>query len=176
MENREKLLKELSDYASEEESEEVEVLEETYSLSTLKNKTQDQILSDLEYSVIGDHVSSVGREEIMSKYDITKSQLNTILRKQKSKELVKELSREKHEQIKSRLVGVLSEQAEDLIELIQDKKSKGENVEKLNFLVFGTSSLLDVYEKLGKMDKGNEDNTGSNVLNLINELHINNQN
>lgn len=176
MENREKLLKELSDYASEEESEEVEVLEETYSLSTLKNKTQDQILSDLEYSVIGDHVSSVGREEIMSKYDITKSQLNTILRKQKSKELVKELSREKHEQIKSRLVGVLSEQAEDLIELIQDKKSKGENVEKLNFLVFGTSSLLEVYEKLGKMDKGNEDNTGSNVLNLINELHINNQN
>jgi hypothetical protein len=136
------------------------VLEDSYELASFKDQTSNP-LSDIERLVVGDMSTRMTREEVMSKYGLTKAKLNTIMRKSESKKLLNDLSEEKHKMMKARLGGILEEGVEQYVELLKDKLDKGESVEKILFNLFGTNSAIEVYEKLGKMDK--EDRNDGNA-------------
>ena len=166
MTDKEELLKNLVP------SEDVEVLEDSYELSSFKDQTSNP-LSDVERLVVGDMSTRMTREEVMSKYGLTKAKLNTIMRKPEAKKLLNELSEEKHKMMKARLGGILEEGVEKYVELLKDKLDKDESVEKILFNLFGTNSAMEVYEKLGKMDKEDRNDGNAGLQAFLTSITIN---
>ena len=150
---------------------EVEVLEDSYEIDSFKDSASP--LSDVETLVVGDMSTKMTKEEIMSKYGLTKKQLNTILRKPEARKLSNELAEEKHKLMKSRLAGVLEEGVEEMVKLLKSKIENDESSEKILFQLFGTNSAMEVYEKLGKMEKDDRADVSGGINAFLAQVTIN---
>lgn len=148
----------------------VQVTNDKDSLEDLKSTTVTYPLTDIDYLVIADYASGCTPTEICTRHNITKSNLNKLLRNTKALTLIEELTETTRKQSLASATALENKGIELLGTMVNANIEKG-NYETAVKLLFGKLSLTEVTERIAKREKTDEGNSQQiNITNLFDTL------
>lgn len=137
--------------------------------SDISDLTQTDVtvvpLTDTEYLVLAEFAEATPKEVLATKYELSVREINKIIRKPNAVTFLSKIRENKEEETLNRLSGLTNKAIEQKTKAIHNLFENGQ--EALAFgEMFGKLSMVEVMEKLNKMqpDDEKEDDKGINVF------------
>jgi hypothetical protein len=138
---------------------------------------KDELLTDLEYLVLNNYVSTRSKKEIAATLNLPISKINYILSKPKAREILARVVEEERQQIVEMATGMTNKGLQKRLEILEslwqsDDPADHKLADELS-LGKGTS-VLEVLEKMNKMKSESKDEgEGSQILNFFQTIRAN---
>lgn len=130
-------------------------------------------ITETDYLILTDYSAGKTLDNISGKYTVSKAYINRLLRSEKGREFIDTMNSHKSKIAMDRATSMVSIGVEKQLEMIQGMFESGEDSRALLNL-FGGMSMLEVLEKMKKMQSGETDNNDSNaLLNFFGDITVN---
>ena len=170
---KEKLLMSLTENSEKNNPESIEESEQIH-LSDIEDVSKNirHQITDSDYLILADYTNGKTLEYLSSRYSVSKIYINKLLRSEAGRDFVDTLNTHKAKMATDRATALVAEGMERQAALINNMFDKGEDSRALVSL-FGGLSMIEVLEKLKKLQAGGEDAAGNNnLLNFFGDISV----
>lgn len=123
-------------------------------------------LSDKDYLILADYSEGVQLGVICKKHTITKTYIDSLIRRQPSLDFLKKVNDVKQVQTVNRLSAITNTVIEKKVDKINEYMVNGQ--EGIAFMdMFGKLSMIEVLEKMNKLQDKDKDEDGDRTLNFL---------
>ena len=151
-----------------------EVVEESLQLSDIEDVSKNirHQITDSDYLILTEYTNGKPLEYLCSRHYVSKIYINKLLRSERGREFVDTLNDHKAKMATDRATSLVAEGMERQASLINNLFERGEDARALVSLFVGLS-MIEVLEKLKKLQAGGADSAGTNnLLNFFGDISV----